>query len=67
MSRAVGYPASIVAQMVLSGEVRRPGIASPIRDIPPERSSTLGRRGMKVVEKEIDPRDCHVPGVRARV
>ena len=68
MSRAVGYTASIVAQMVLSGEVRRPGIASPIRDIPPGAFfDALGRRGMKVVEKEIDPRDCHVPGVRAGV
>jgi lysine 6-dehydrogenase len=62
MSRAVGCAASIVAQMVLSGEVRGPGVLSPIRDIPPGAFfEALGRRGMTIVEREIDPLGCHVP------
>lgn len=62
MSRAVGYPASIVAQMVLSGEIRRPGVASPIRDIPPGPFfEALAQRGIRIVETEIDPAECHVP------
>ncbi len=63
MSRTVGIPASIVAQMVLSGTIRRPGVASPIRDIPPEPFfDALAERGILVVEREIDPADCSLPG-----
>ena len=65
MSRAVGYPASIVAQMVLSGRLRKPGVASPLRDIPPEPFlEALARRGLTIVEREIDPVECYVPGVK---
>lgn len=35
MSRVVGYPASIVAQMILRGDISRPGVGSPARDVPP--------------------------------
>ena len=63
MSRAVGCPASIVAQMVLSGEIRRPGVASPIRDIPPGPFfDALAERGLRIVERDIDPVECHRPG-----
>jgi len=67
MSRAVGYPASIVAQMVLSGEIRRRGVASPIRDIPAGKFfEALAQRGIRIVEHEIDPAECYVasPAVR---
>jgi lysine 6-dehydrogenase len=37
MNRTVGFTASIAAQMILSGEVRKPGVLSPISDIPGER------------------------------
>ncbi|MFN8058395.1 MAG: saccharopine dehydrogenase family protein [Vicinamibacterales bacterium] len=53
MSRAVGGPASIVAQMVLSGAVCRRGVASPIRDVPVEPFfDALARRGLTVVERD---------------
>lgn len=35
MSRVVGYAASIVAQMILRGEITRRGVGSPARDVPP--------------------------------
>lgn len=35
MSRVVGYPASVVAQMILDGTITRPGVGCPARDIPP--------------------------------
>ena len=61
MSRAVGYPASVVAQMVLSGGLRRPGVASPIRDIPAGPFfEALAQRGIRIVEQEIDPAECYV-------
>ena len=67
MSRAVGYPASIVAQMVLSGEIRRRGVASPIRDIPPGPFfEALAQRGIRIVEQEIDPAECYVPDPAAK-
>lgn len=60
MSRAVGYPASVVAQMVLSGGLHRPGVASPIRDIPAGPFfEALARRGIRIVEREIDPAECY--------
>lgn len=60
MARTVGIPASIVAQMVLSGEIRHPGVASPLRHIPPDRFfAALAQRRIRVVEREIDPADCY--------
>jgi saccharopine dehydrogenase-like NADP-dependent oxidoreductase len=67
MSRAVGYPASIVAQMVLSGEIRRAGVANPIRDIPAEPFfERLAERGIRILEHEIDPAECYTPGPALR-
>jgi saccharopine dehydrogenase-like NADP-dependent oxidoreductase len=61
MSRAVGYPASVVAQMVLSGGLRRPGVASPIRDVPAGPFfEALAERGIRIVERDIDPAECYV-------
>jgi saccharopine dehydrogenase-like NADP-dependent oxidoreductase len=59
MARTVGIPASIAAQMVLSGEIRRPGVASPLTDIPPDRFfAALAERGIRIDEREIDPAEC---------
>lgn len=35
MSRTVGYTASVVAQMILAGEIARKGVGCPARDVPP--------------------------------
>jgi saccharopine dehydrogenase-like NADP-dependent oxidoreductase len=35
MSRVVGYPASVVAQMILDGTISRAGVGCPARDVPP--------------------------------
>ena len=68
MSRAVGYPASIVAQMVLCGEISRRGVLSPIRDIPPGPFfDALAQRGIRIVEQEIDPAVCYVPDPATRL
>ncbi len=60
MSRVVGIPASVVGQMVLSGAIRRPGVASPITDIPPGPFfDALAGRGIRITEREIDPAECY--------
>jgi len=49
MNRTVGYTASIAAQMVLSGEISRPGVLSPVRDVPGQRLlEELKARGIQV-------------------
>jgi saccharopine dehydrogenase-like NADP-dependent oxidoreductase len=61
MARTVGIPASVAAQMVLSGAIRRPGVASPLRDIPTGPFfDALAGRGIRVVEQEVDPEECYV-------
>lgn len=65
MSRAVGCPASIVAQMIMNGEVRQPGVLSPVRDIPQAGFfAALGERGISIAEREIDPGDCYAMPAR---
>ena len=60
MSRAVGVPASVVAQMILAGDIDRPGVASPIRDIPSDPFfDALARRGITISEQDIDPDACY--------
>jgi saccharopine dehydrogenase-like NADP-dependent oxidoreductase len=45
----VGYPASIVAQMILEGTIRRKGVGCPARDIPPAPFlAALEQRGITV-------------------
>ncbi len=52
MNRTVGFTASIAAQLVLSGEVKKPGVLSPIRDVPGERVlEELQHRNIKVIKR----------------
>jgi saccharopine dehydrogenase-like NADP-dependent oxidoreductase len=52
MNRTVGFTASIAAQMVLSGEIRRPGVLSPIAHVPAERVlAQLETRGIRVIQR----------------
>jgi outer membrane protein assembly factor BamA len=49
-------------QMVLSRALRHPGVATPIRDIPAEPFfDALAERGIRIVEREIDPAECYAP------
>jgi saccharopine dehydrogenase-like NADP-dependent oxidoreductase len=49
MSRAVGCPASIVAQMILGGAITRKGVGCPARDVPPAPFfDALQRRGITI-------------------
>ncbi len=49
MSRAVGCAASIVAQMILAGEITRKGVGSPARDVPPAPFfEALERRSIRI-------------------
>jgi lysine 6-dehydrogenase len=53
MSRGVGFPASIVAQMLASGEISKHGVLNPARDIPYARFiAALSERGIAVNETE---------------
>ncbi len=52
MSRRVGFPASIVAQMIASGEITEKGILAPARHVPYQPfMSELSRRGIQVKEE----------------
>lgn len=51
MSLGVGYPASIVAQMLARREITKPGLLNPLLDVPDEPFfDALARRGIKVTE-----------------
>ncbi len=51
MNRTVGFTASIAAQMILRGEIRRPGVLSPARDVPPVKVlDALRARGIQISE-----------------
>jgi len=53
MSQGVGFPASIAAQMIGSGEISRTGVLSPMRHIPAGRFlEELAGRGIEIVEHE---------------
>ena len=53
MNKGVGYPASIVAQMLATGEISTPGLLSPTIDIPAEKFiSELSARGIKIDREE---------------
>jgi Saccharopine dehydrogenase and related proteins len=55
MNRTVGFTASIATQMVLAGEIRRPGVLSPIVDVPAERVlAQLEDRGIHVSRRVED-------------
>lgn len=49
MNRTVGYTTAIAAQLVLSGTVSRPGVLSPVRDVPAKAVlDELKARGMHI-------------------
>jgi lysine 6-dehydrogenase len=51
MSLGVGYPASIVAQMLARREIVRPGLLNPLAHVPDGRFlDELARRGIPVTE-----------------
>jgi saccharopine dehydrogenase-like NADP-dependent oxidoreductase len=51
MSRGVGYPASIVAQMLARGEITQPGLLNPLLHVPDRRFlDELAMRGIRVSE-----------------
>ncbi|OBQ58792.1 saccharopine dehydrogenase family protein [Mesorhizobium loti] len=51
MSLGVGYPASIVAQMLARREITTPGLLNPLLDVPDEPFfDELAKRGIKVAE-----------------
>ncbi|CCV08238.1 putative lysine oxoglutarate reductase/saccharopine dehydrogenase [Mesorhizobium metallidurans STM 2683] len=51
MSLGVGYPASIVAQMLARGEIATPGLLNPLLHVPDRRFlDELARRGIRVTE-----------------
>ncbi len=52
MNRTVGYTASIVAQMIVNGEIKGRGLLTPIRDIPYKQFLTeINKRGINIKEK----------------
>jgi saccharopine dehydrogenase-like NADP-dependent oxidoreductase len=52
MNRTVGYTASIVAQMIVNGEIKGRGLLTPIRDIPYKRFlAEISKRGIRIKEK----------------
>ncbi|MBT7069428.1 MAG: hypothetical protein HN975_00890 [Anaerolineae bacterium] len=54
MQRTVGYTASIGAQMILNGDVSKPGLLSPTRDIPVEKFiAELEKRNIIITREEI--------------
>jgi lysine 6-dehydrogenase len=55
MNRTVGYTASIGAQMILRGDIRKRGLASPLHDVPTDRFfGELRARGIEVRREELD-------------
>ena len=53
MSKGVGYPASIVAQMMANGEISAKGVLSPVTDIPYDGfMAALNQRGIQIEEVE---------------
>lgn len=52
MSQAVGFTASIVAQMIAAGEIAETGLLSPVSHIPPARFfEELAGRGVAITEQ----------------
>lgn len=52
MNRTVGYTASIVAQMIVNGEIKGRGLLTPIRDIPYKPFlAEINKRGIHIKEE----------------
>ena len=55
MQRTVGYSASIGAQMILRGEIKKRGLLTPTRDIPAEKFiAELEKRQIRITREEQD-------------
>jgi saccharopine dehydrogenase-like NADP-dependent oxidoreductase len=57
MNKGVGYPASIVAQMLASGEITAKGLLTPTVDIPAEKFiAELSQRGIsiEIIEQDLE-------------
>ncbi len=55
MQRTVGYSASIGAQMILRGDIKKRGLLSPTRDIPAEKFiAELQKRNIRITKEEKD-------------
>jgi len=55
MNRTVGFATSIAAQMLLRGQIKRPGLLSPVTDVPArEFVQELERRGMQVQRRIVE-------------
>jgi saccharopine dehydrogenase-like NADP-dependent oxidoreductase len=55
MQRTVGYTASIGAQMILNGQIKKRGLLTPTRDIPAEIFiEELKKRGIQIQRTETD-------------
>ena len=55
MQRTVGYTASIGAQMLLRGDIKKHGLLSPTRDIPVEKFiAELEKRNIVITREEMD-------------
>ena len=53
MAQGVGFPASIVAQMIAKGTIPQTGLLSPLKDIPgPAFIDALNQRGIVIEEEE---------------
>jgi saccharopine dehydrogenase-like NADP-dependent oxidoreductase len=53
MAKGVGYPASIVAQMLVRGDITARGVLTPTRHVPvPPFIAQLGERGIQVAVTE---------------
>jgi len=54
MSRTVGFPASIAAQMIVGGAITKRGLLSPACDVPYNEFFTeLKRRGIFVRQEQV--------------
>jgi len=52
MNRTVGYTASIIAQMIVNGEIKRKGLLTPVKDIPYNRFlDEISKRGININKK----------------
>jgi lysine 6-dehydrogenase len=65
MTRTVGFTTSIGAQMILKGDIAKPGILTPVRDVPFDRlAEELRRRGIHVSTEVslVQASSCATPG-----
>ncbi len=52
MSKGVGYTASIVAKMLVRGDIKEKGVLSPLKHIPVKKfMNSLKKRGIEIKEE----------------